>query len=54
MTSTANRRDSRRAGVEFVRRGGKEPWGGRISTFLHPDGNYYQLIETPESRSAGA
>ena len=42
------------SGVEFVRRGGEEPWGGRISTFLDPDGNYYQLIEIPESRSAGA
>lgn len=37
--------------VTFVRRGGEEPWGGRISTFLDPDGNYCQLIETPQSRS---
>ena len=42
------------AAVEFVRSKGEEPWGGRISTFLDPDGNYCQLIETPESRSAGA
>ena len=40
-------------GVEFVRSKGEEPWGGRISTFLDPDGNYCQLIETPESRSPG-
>ena len=32
-------------GVEFVRREGKEYWGGIISTFLDPDGNYCQLIE---------
>ncbi len=41
------------SGVKFVRSKGEEPWGGRISTFLAPDGNYCQLIETPESRSAG-
>ena len=33
------------AGVQFVRREGKEYWGGVISTFLDPDGNYCQLIE---------
>jgi predicted enzyme related to lactoylglutathione lyase len=32
-------------GVEFIRREGKEWWGGIISTFLDPDGNYCQLIE---------
>lgn len=32
-------------GVSFVRRMGKEYWGGIISTFLDPDGNYVQLIE---------
>lgn len=32
-------------GVEFIRKGGKEYWGGIISTFLDPDGNYCQLIE---------
>lgn len=41
------------AGVEFVRSKGEEPWGGRISTFLDPDGNYCQLIETPEPRALG-
>ena len=40
-------------GVEFVRSKGEEPWGGRISTFLDPDGNYCQLIETPETWAAG-
>ena len=32
-------------GVKFIREGGKEEWGGVISTFLDPDGNYCQLIE---------
>lgn len=32
-------------GVSFIRDKGKEYWGGVISTFLDPDGNYCQLIE---------
>lgn len=32
-------------GVEFIRREGREYWGGVISTFKDPDGNYVQLIE---------
>ncbi|MEX0750754.1 MAG: VOC family protein [Dehalococcoidia bacterium] len=32
-------------GVEFIRSRGRETWGGLISTFLDPDGNYLQLIE---------
>lgn len=32
-------------GVEFIRTAGREPWGGVISTFPDPDGNYLQLIE---------
>jgi len=32
------------AGVTFIRKEGKEQWGGIISTFLDPDGNYLQLI----------
>lgn len=32
-------------GVKFIREEGKEYWGGTISTFLDPDGNYCQLIE---------
>jgi predicted enzyme related to lactoylglutathione lyase len=32
-------------GVEFIRTAGREYWGGVISTFLDPDGNYLQLIE---------
>ena len=36
-------------GVEFIRTAGREFWGGVISTFLDPDGNYCQLIEfSPE------
>lgn len=32
-------------GVEFIRTAGREPWGGVISTFPDPDGNYLQLVE---------
>lgn len=32
-------------GVQFIRKEGQEYWGGTISTFLDPDGNYCQLIE---------
>ena len=32
-------------GVRFIRTAGREEWGGVISTFLDPDGNYCQLIE---------
>ena len=32
-------------GVEFIRKEGREYWGGVISTFLDPDGNYCQLME---------
>jgi predicted enzyme related to lactoylglutathione lyase len=32
-------------GVQFIRTAGREYWGGIISTFLDPDGNYCQLIE---------
>ena len=32
-------------GVNFIRTAGREEWGGVISTFLDPDGNYCQLIE---------
>ena len=32
-------------GVKFIRKSGKEWWGGVISTFLDLDGNYCQLIE---------
>ena len=31
--------------VKFIRTAGKEEWGGVISTFLDPDGNYCQLLE---------
>lgn len=31
--------------VRFIRRAGREEWGGLISTFLDPDGNYCQLLE---------
>lgn len=32
-------------GVKFIRKQGKEFWGGIISTFVDPDGNYCQIIE---------
>ncbi len=32
-------------GVKFIRTAGREEWGGIISTFLDPDGNYCQLVE---------
>lgn len=43
------------AGVTFIRKEGVEYWGGKISTFLDPDGNYIQLIEyKPEAQGTGA
>ncbi len=33
------------AGVQFIRKQGREYWGGVISTFVDPDGNYAQLIQ---------
>lgn len=41
----AEQRRLEAAGVAFIRKGGREYWGGIISTFLDPDGNYVQLIE---------
>lgn len=32
-------------GVKFIRTAGREFWGGVISTFADPDGNYCQIIE---------
>lgn len=32
-------------GVKFLRTRGAEWWGGLISTFADPDGNYCQIIE---------
>ena len=32
-------------GVEFIREPEREEWGGLITTFLDPDGNYLQFIE---------
>ena len=31
--------------VNLIRSAAREEWGGVISTFLDPDGNYCQLIE---------
>ena len=35
-------------GVQFIRTAGREEWGGVISTFLDPDGNYCQLVQYPQ------
>ena len=35
-------------GITFIRRKGREAWGGTISTLLDPDGNYVQLVQ-PDS-----
>jgi predicted enzyme related to lactoylglutathione lyase len=32
-------------GVRFIRDKGREYWGGVISTFVDPDGNYLQLLQ---------
>lgn len=43
------------AGVKFTRKEGKEYWGGTISTFLDPDGNYCQLMHfNPEAAQGDA
>ncbi len=42
-------------GIRFIRDKGREYWGGIISTFSDPDGNYCQLIEfRPEEEFSGA
>jgi len=40
-------------GVQFIREAGREEWGGLISTFLDPDGNYRQLIEFKPEEAHG-
>ena len=44
------------AGARFIRKQGREPWGGIISTFIDPDGNYVQIIgmDTGAAQTAGA
>ena len=34
-------------GATFIRKEGAEAWGGMISTFVDPDGNYGQLMQAP-------
>ena len=42
-------------GVEFVRSKGREYWGGVISTFVDPDGNFVQLVQfDPTAAAPGA
>ena len=38
-------------GVAFIREQGVEWWGGVISTFTDPDGNYCQIIQYDPSRA---
>jgi uncharacterized glyoxalase superfamily protein PhnB len=38
-------------GVAFIREQGVEWWGGVISTFTDPDGNYCQIIQFDPSRA---
>jgi len=40
-------------GVKFIRDKGREEWGGIISTFTDPDGNYCQIIEYKPEAAAG-
>jgi predicted enzyme related to lactoylglutathione lyase len=40
-------------GVKFIRKQGREPWGGIISTFVDPAGNYVQLIEYRPQEAQG-
>lgn len=40
------------AGVECLREPAREEWGGLITTFLDPDGNYVQLVQMPPEGSA--
>ena len=43
LTAEHGRLEAR--GVKFIRTAGRESWGGVISTFLDPDGNYCQLVQ---------
>ncbi len=40
------------AGVPCVRSPAEEPWGGRVATYLDPDGNVVQLLELPAANAA--
>lgn len=42
------------AGVPCIRDQGAEEWGGTISTFVDPDGNYFQLMMGPEATAGAA
>jgi predicted enzyme related to lactoylglutathione lyase len=43
----ATHRRLTRAGVVFTRPPETEDWGGRVATFLDPDGNVLQLFQLP-------
>lgn len=42
------------AGVVCLRDQGREDWGGVISTFVDPDGNYFQLMMGPDATAAAS
>ena len=42
------------AGVPCIRDQGAEEWGGTISTFVDPDGNYFQLMMGPDATARAA
>jgi predicted enzyme related to lactoylglutathione lyase len=49
---TAERKRLEAQGVQFIRKEGREFWGGVISTFVDPDGNYAQIVEFKPSGAA--
>lgn len=38
-------------GVQAIRKLGREHWGGVFSTFVDPDGNYFQLMQFKPEQS---
>jgi predicted enzyme related to lactoylglutathione lyase len=43
----AEQRRMEERGARFIRTQGREEWGGVISTFVDPDGNYGQVVQVP-------
>ena len=50
--AAAERKRMEAAGATFIRKEGTEEWGGIISTFVDPDGNYGQLMQPPGDQGA--
>jgi predicted enzyme related to lactoylglutathione lyase len=51
--AAAERKRMEALGARFIRKEGVEEWGGIISTFVDPDGNYGQLMQTPAGGAPG-